>query len=160
MVSTNCTSCIKGALFYSTCPFICPSGMFIDYFQNSQICKSCISPCIECISLSICLSCINGTFLFEGHCSSVCPLQTYYPQVSNNTCVACIPPCLTCLSDTKCLSCTTGYVDLYIYKCTLQCNLTSYPDQNFVCQLCPYPCIRCYSAVACTMCALPNVFYN
>lgn len=80
--------------------------------------------------------------------------------MSNNTCQLCIPPCLECLNNLDCLSCTIGYVDLYIHRCTLECNSNSYPDANFTCQPCAQPCNRCYTASSCYQCSLPYILYN
>ena len=154
---TTCTSCLKGSLHNNECPLLCPDSM---YSSTEYVCTQCVSPCLTCLSEEVCLTCENGTFFYLGECLSECPNNNYYENSDNNSCVECVPPCSTCLSVDECLSCTTGFIELSLYECVLQCNETSYVDEDFACQECVSPCIKCYSDSACVKCELPYVLYN
>ena len=76
-----------------SCNVTCP----IYYYGNNTYaeCLACVSPCVACLSLTLCISCINNTYLFNNRCISVCP-SGYYPNNTINTCTLCSTPCATC----------------------------------------------------------------
>lgn len=52
---------------------LCPDLTYPDTL--TQVCSSCQSPCVECESLSVCVTCIEGYFLLTGSgaCVVECP---------------------------------------------------------------------------------------
>ena len=157
----QCTSCLKGALHDSACPLYCPDNMFIDYSVTNTACVACVSPCVTCLSASTCLTCEPGTFFYLGACAASCPSTFFYPNSGNHTCTKCVSPCSECLSASQCLSCRTGFIDLTLNKCLLECNSSSYVDESFACRPCSPPCVRCYAETGgCLQCELPFVLHN
>jgi proprotein convertase subtilisin/kexin type 5 len=149
----NCLSCPSGlALYGSTCVLACPAnGYYLD--NTTGNCIACRSPCLNCLSISTCLSCLTG-YLQNNTCLSNCPTK-YYSETSNNTCVACINNCLTCASTTICQSCLSGYY-LYQSSCVITCPNLYYQivtqSNNGLCSPCLLPCANCLSSVLCLTC--------
>lgn len=105
--SAVCLSCTSLSLFNGTCIPACPATYYSQpvtmLSKVTYKCTLCMPPCINCNSLTSCLSCTAGLTLFNNTCIAACP-STYYQ--SNGICFACSYPCLTCNS-TGCLSCAT-----------------------------------------------------
>ncbi|CAD8104716.1 unnamed protein product [Paramecium primaurelia] len=93
----------------------------------SFMCQSCVAPCQNCTSETICTSCV----------------QNYY--ISGNTCLQCTAPCYNCVDlPTKCTSC----VDSNITPINNLCSSGGCPDGQFMdaslnCQPCIHPCLKC-----------------
>ena len=156
--NTNCTSCSRGILHNNQCVNDCPLTYYANYLQNQNVtCQACQPNCINCQSLTSCISCTNSTYLYEGSCGSTCP-SGFYADSTNNSCSACIPPCKTCSSNSSCLTCTSGYLDNN--ACTLSCNSSSYINSEFKCTPCVLPCLSCYSETTCLSCSLPHLLFN
>jgi len=105
--ASNCARC---SLTNSSQCTICSFG---SYLNSSNICASCPSNCMGCISPDMCLVCAVGYIpaqsgMIEGMNAA------FYPQ----TCVACASPCAACFGD--------------IYSC-LACINSNYTLQGDVC---------------------------
>ena len=88
----------------STCLIECPNEKYSDI---DDICQSCQSPCVNCLDIVNCSSCVTGTWLIDTDCIATCP-DLYYNS-SNGICEPCVLPCDTCQTDTECLSCATDF---------------------------------------------------
>lgn len=95
-----CLSCIGTTnTFYiasnNTCSLTCPQY----YFKNTlnSVCSPCQTPCNDCQSLTLCISCLPTKFLYNSRCLDVCP-SGYFPNSTTNICDLCIYPCQTCNS--------------------------------------------------------------
>lgn len=116
-----------------------------------------------CTSLSVCLSCKSGFYLYNTSCVSDCKTvssSTYYGDNETNVCRLCPFPCGTCEvinNITSCYSCNVGY--LYNSQCVFVCPNGTYPVFNsvLVCESCssssPYFCSTCsINSTVCTSC--------
>jgi len=128
---TICLSCLPSPNTYiiyfslnNTCLNGCPTG----YFTNSTICSICVSPCLTCSTISMCNSCVNGTWLYSGNntCSNSCP-SGFYNESSGN-CTTCVSPCATCLAFSSCLSCSTNYFTNFSCVNGSLCPNGTYPN--------------------------------
>ncbi|KAM4678591.1 uncharacterized protein O3C94_010455 [Discoglossus pictus] len=90
-------------------------------------CLDCESGCKTCAADApeICISCLEGYFLYHHQCLRHCPLKTYEDR-GRKLCFACLSWCLTCKNETYCSSCQTGYylhaVDGKCYTCDPSCQ--------------------------------------
>ena len=105
----------------STCVATCISG----YYPADGQCKQCVSPCLTCLSLNNCITCMSGFFYFPSgnNCVSSCPVSAAI--VINNACMSCQQGCLNCSSSNSlqssiCYACTTPFA-LYNKKCYSTC---------------------------------------
>lgn len=98
LVGGNCQPC--GSIDYclqcrstnSDACSICKTG----YYVQNDLCSSCPSSCVSCISSSVCTQCVTGYTLPTGF--------------SQGQCLQCTSPCLTCYgSQVYCTSCVSGY---------------------------------------------------
>lgn len=146
MMATNCLTCPdKTYLLGSTCVSSCPVN---GYFTDGVTCRSCRSPCLNCLSSTACTSCLAG-FLFNQSCVITCP-NGKYPQTADSTCQNCDVKCLTCYSLTSCQSCSTGFY-LFQSSCLSSCPTFYYPSVN-MCLPCTLPCLTCLNSTACMTC--------
>ena len=134
----------------------CVSSCGANYFNSSNFCVQCTSPCFGCTSSAVtsCTSCIAPTVLNNSQCLSSCP-NGYY----NNTgvCSLCTSPCLTCSSSaTNCTSCVNNTY-LNGNSCGNDCaGVTgTYADNStWTCAACISNCSSCSgSSSNCTGCA-------
>ena len=190
----NCTG--TRYLYQGTCVEVCPSGMFrssgnlcigvcpAGFFVTDDLkdCVACDSSCLTCAGSSLCLSCSQGLFLYEGACSSNCPtgyLKTSEKicikkedcgdgsYVSKDWCYDCNSECQTCSSLVNCSSCATGYY-LFNNTCSTNCpkgmvkidniciNSSTCLDHLYIendkCLPCSDSCGNCSSQTTCTTC--------
>ena len=138
-------------LYGSECLTKCPNKTFEDV--KLSICKPCLSPCENCISENLCLSCRTGFFFdtLSNSCLEACP-DYYYGNIKNNTCVPCYPSCQTCLDelDISCIKCNyfKNYIKLNDYCVPLQCKPKEYivvdsKKEISKCQPCDLACSAC-----------------
>ncbi len=74
----------------AVCVLSCNSYQYV----NNKICYNCTNPCLTCTSPTVCISCINGTYLYKNFCLTSCPVSTY--KNLNNFCISCNTNCVTC----------------------------------------------------------------
>jgi proprotein convertase subtilisin/kexin type 5 len=155
--SKNCTQCTGSLYLDSTtnsCVSVCPDKY---YSVNSTLqCSPCISPCVNCISNTSCISCQSGWFLFGNSCLVSCPVDTYIQNSANNTCDPCSSNCLTCINFTfQCKSCDTTkplYLQPNTSTCVANCTGGLVPKAG-VCSPCDSPCLTCsVTSTNCTSC--------
>lgn len=125
-----------------------------------KMCTACASPCLTCLKVSYCTSCINGTFLSQDYCVTGCP-DGFYEEVSNNTCTICSDYCSSCsLNSITCTSCQVSYL-FYPYNnsCLQTCPVGFTPNYDLqICENCTLPCIICNQA-DCYRCTTINATY-
>ncbi|CAD8044013.1 unnamed protein product [Paramecium primaurelia] len=84
----TCYSCLSNTyLSGNNCFSVCDDGYYADTTINE--CKQCISPCLKCSSLTICITCLQtqiNKIFHDGNCISSCPTG-YYESIG--TCVLC-----------------------------------------------------------------------
>lgn len=72
----------------STNPGKCSSNCSLSEYPDSYTrnCYSCQSPCVSCLSATICKSCENGYIIFNGDCvkGGVCPEGSFKVQRLND----------------------------------------------------------------------------
>jgi hypothetical protein len=149
--NTNCTSCAIGFVLYqNTCPNQCPST----YYNNTNQCLACGTPCGNCTSSTACLSCLTN-FLSGSSCvlASSCPVGTF-PENATRTCTSCPVGCSNCISASNCSGCTSVYF-FFNFTCLISCPNTTFLSTGSNC----VPCSGCQtcqgSATSCTNCVLP-----
>lgn len=119
-------NCSNGSCYY------CPLGYII---SPNYTCIQCTpnSNCARCNpnNLSLCLTCINGTYLYE------------------TTCVACPQGCSDCLSNSFCVGCKTGYL------------LVHQPYYSpAICVACQAPCAACMSSPSTCLACIEGYTFN
>lgn len=136
--TSTCTMCVNPNYYISgyTCVISCPASYYVrtatktclsqcvagTYADNIQLlCVECQTPCLTCLNSISCLTCVQGTYLYQQRCLSVCP-DGYFANNMRRTCDVCIKPCLTCLSNLQCLSCIYGFYDNNTHSCVLKCS--------------------------------------
>ncbi len=110
-IKTNCLSCIPkpnnqlNYLYLNTCLTSCPDTYYIN---SANVCTSCISPCSNCSTATICINCISNFWLAPNQsCVAVCP-SLYYND-SSGVCIICVSPCSICTTATICVSCVSNF---------------------------------------------------
>ena len=64
-----------------SCLTSCPDAYYHENLgTNQKFCQSCVSPCVNCISQSQCLSCISGQYYYNYTCVTSCP-DGYFANV-------------------------------------------------------------------------------
>lgn len=48
--------------------------MYADLTQIPNLCVNCVAPCLQCTSVSVCVSCVSGFLFYRGGCLGVCPV--------------------------------------------------------------------------------------
>ena len=88
----NCTVCKAGTFMPVglTSTFDCLIGCPAIAFAFNSTCIACSSPCQQCISPDLCITCLDRYVLFNTSCLTICP-STYYN--SSGVCQACQLPC-------------------------------------------------------------------
>ena len=110
---TNCTSCNTSSanpyFVNNTCLSSCPI-LFYNISSTGQ-CVSCVSAninCINCSSVSTCLSCDTSFIYFAANKSCLSTAPNGYVNISG-VATLCNSNCATCsVTTTNCTSCTTG----------------------------------------------------
>ena len=140
--SQQCQSCPSGCgicLLDNTCYDLCPNNSILDpntrlclaqnctqpnqYFDvSSNLCKNCSTNCRTCSNQSTaCTSCpiANSssiqTYLYNGSCSTTCPLG-YFIHKYSQTCRLCNPRCSSCTNFDNCLTCKSNFYILNFYS--------------------------------------------
>jgi hypothetical protein len=151
LADNNCTSCAIGfVLHQNKCPNQCPST----FYNNTNICLSCVPPCGNCTSSSACLSCLSD-YLSGNSCvaASSCPVGTF-PDNGTRTCATCPVGCTNCISLGNCSGCTPVYF-FFNFTCLISCPNTTFLSTGNNC----VPCSGCQtcqgSATSCTSCIPP-----
>lgn len=167
--ATNCTSCLTNLVvqLYLSNNFCvqangCPDGTYANSTFNN--CSFCNSPCNNCANLSFCLSCVTGNYLYNGICSSSCPIGYL---ATNGLCSQCTSPCQTCSTAlsicTKCLTNLIPNVYLTGSTCVIAsaCPYGTYANSTTnVCESCVSPCTACSSISYCLACIIGQNLYN
>lgn len=121
---TICQSCLSLSYFNSTCYSTCPQGYYSSVSSATLLnttvkeCIKCVSPCVNCLSSTSCMSCETGLKLHNYQCLSFCP-QFYYDL--NGICYACSLPCKTC-NASGCLTCASSMQYLQRQECIDACT--------------------------------------
>ncbi|CAD8081223.1 unnamed protein product [Paramecium sonneborni] len=115
----------------------CAPGEYLLVSGADKTCHQCISPCYDCSSDPVCLSCIPQYFL------------------SGSTCLPCTPPCFNCITTTStCVDCF-GIDNRGVVNGECVC-LPHYYDQNngqSQCLICDSNCKNCIDlSTKCTSC--------
>ncbi|KAL4482200.1 hypothetical protein ABPG72_017981 [Tetrahymena utriculariae] len=120
---------------------MCLSQCLQSYYFNKQLqnCQKCNYPCLNCLDLKTCTSCMDG----------------YYLQ--GNKCLKCDVKCLTCNggTDQDCLLCNQPFMPQQIDKieCVIKCNVGFY-QSNQTCLKCNKACSQCINQTnICDVCA-------
>jgi hypothetical protein len=154
-----------GGYYYSTSTGICVTSCGGNFYNASNSCIQCTSPCYGCSgSGTFCTSCINTTiggvgpfYLYNNSCPTTCPDK--YFQDSGNICSACSLTCLTCSgSSVYCTSCYNGtYLSSRLNSCvsSTQCETYQYADSStWKCTNCSVSCSGCsVNSSNCAACA-------
>lgn len=132
--SPNCRKCVNDPYQCTGCPTTqvllganCIAGCGLGYFNDaSSVCQACPATCIQCNSLTSCITCVNGNYL-DG----------------TNMCVPCAASCKTCQgTPTFCLSCNAGLL-LQNGLCISPPCSGGYFQVGTSCQQCPTGCSAC-----------------
>lgn len=138
------------------CLVECGSG----FTGINGFCESCPKGCSECIyenNQKVCIKCIENSFLFNGTCSTSCPLG-YYPEIETGLCELCLEACAECFGKSfkDCYSCnfTSGYMMVAENTCAFPtCTDGSYYNRTQrLCMNCPKECTKCENSLNCTEC--------
>ncbi len=161
-INKECLSCLPSPYsvqniyfpFNSSCVNACPDTYYLILSSNS--CGKCNqSACYTCSNNdSYCSSCINGKFLYNNTCVSICPTGFYG---LNNECQKCSSPCLTCNgSAAYCLTCISNYfidIGTSISSCVQTCTNVNYLGVDGICKQCTSNCKTCKGTLGnCTSC--------
>lgn len=153
-----------------TCHITCPDTTYP--ISSQYLCEDCNqNNCYLCTSLSVCLSCKPGFYLYNSTCISSCETESslrYYADEDTNVCRLCPFPCGTCKvvnNITSCFSCNVGY--LLNNQCIFVCPNGTYPVFNsiLICEDCnsasPYYCSTCtINSTVCTSCINPYYLHD
>lgn len=138
--SSSCSKCVNDPFTCTGCPTTqvllganCIAGCGLGYFSDTNgVCQTCPSTCIQCNSLTSCITCVNGNYLNGA-----------------SMCVACAGSCKTCQgTSTTCLSCN-GVLLLQSGTCVASCS-SGYFLTGTTCQACPNGCTTCDSSTCLT----------
>lgn len=145
---TNANSCQKCKSNYKLqsgeCYLIyCLQGQVQD--PETGECIDCGTGCKACTidDPEICLSCLQGYFLYRLQCRKHCPLKTYEDN-GRKMCMTCPLWCCECHNETHCSSCQSGYY-LHDADCILKCpDGTFQNSKNWQCESCHKSCQTCH----------------
>ena len=134
----------------------CVSSCGANYFNQSNFCVQCTSPCYGCLDSTTtrCTSCIAPTVLNNSQCLSACPTGYYN---NSGVCAVCTSPCSACsLSATNCTACiNTTYLNGN--TCGSSCtgvSRTFADNSTWTCAACIVNCSACSNSSSnCTACA-------
>ncbi|EGR33566.1 zinc finger lsd1 subclass family protein, putative [Ichthyophthirius multifiliis] len=132
------------------------------YFSLGQ-CLTCINNCLQCLSSTDCISCLEGFVLsLQKQCQRECPQGQYLPT-NTSKCELCSSACSVCTDKTtnSCSQCQSGFylekLPVWIAHKAAQHCFSECPSgfyfQDQTCVLCPKQCMKCISAINCNECA-------
>lgn len=127
--ANNCTSCQPNMYLYvNTCLAVCPDT----YYAANGSCNQCVSPCKNCTSQTVCLSCITNYFFdIDSKCVLTCSNVSYIGL--NGRCQLCTSNCKTCsINLSNCTSCLPQYL-LLNNTCRTGCPTSYYNNANTTC---------------------------
>ena len=117
------------------------------------MCKTCSSA-----NFSYCLSCYNSVYLYNGTCSTSCPLETYRDSI-NLICIGCVSSCKECQSINYCDSCLNPVYVLESGQCLVMCTAPLI-NVSSICVACSSECVTCQAAInKCVLCQ-SGFYYN
>ena len=154
----SCLACKEGYFLVSDdeCVSVCPEHLMKDPETHACVSESCHKSCESCFGPEPdqCLTCPNGSKLFEHSCMEVCPPHTYYKELTAS-CLHCHDSCLSCAgpSEQNCLQCPEDKL-LSHFMCVTECPKDSFALNN-ECVSCPANCEQCVSAQTCSACREP-----
>jgi len=147
-----------GGFYFRTSTGICVTSCSGNFYNLSNTCVQCTSPCFGCTgSGTFCTSCINTTYLYNNTCLTLCPDGFF--QNTGNICSACLSNCLSCSgTNNYCTSCHNGtYLSTRLNSCvsSSQCESYQYADSStWRCTNCSASCNGCSStSTNCIACA-------
>ncbi len=126
ITATNCTSCKVNSttkyLYISSNNGTCLSACPTYFYPNAQdTCVACESPCNDCTSKTICVSCISPFYMSNASCVSQCPSTTTIPNDATRKCDSCSSICATCSGNVNnCTSCSATAA-FYNGSCVSSC---------------------------------------
>lgn len=165
--ATTCLSCGSGLFLKDNgCLIKCDVGFFVG---PGNVCLACAANCVQCLSLTKCLSCAGGFFNNAGLCqacsascltcagaATTCASCAGGLLLQDGTCVAscsagyilsglhclsCGPGCGTCDTNT-CLACLPGYLTKHA-ACVSDCGTRYYQSSPTACDSCDSRCQTC-----------------
>ncbi|XP_077120025.1 cysteine repeat modular protein 2-like [Ranitomeya variabilis] len=157
-ICSNANSCQKCKsnykLQHGECYLIqCLPGQMED--PDTGECVDCETGCKTCEvdDPEICLSCLQGYYLYHLQCRKHCPSKTYEDN-GGKLCLACASGCIECHNETHCSSCQSGYY-LHDAKCVTKCPGGMFQDKKkWQCEACHKSCMTCHglSPQDCDLC--------
>ncbi|XP_041465657.1 proprotein convertase subtilisin/kexin type 5-like isoform X2 [Lytechinus variegatus] len=116
------------------CVKVCPEG----YYESTELgfrdCRQCSVECRDCHGSYLnCVSCFDGTYLFQGRCFSTCP-SGYTEDDESNHCIQhaniCPLYCETCDDWGDCTVCQDEYI-VYFGECVKESDMAC-PINQFI----------------------------
>jgi hypothetical protein len=146
----TCLSCYSGYYLYNaSCVTSCASASTYMTYPGSNVCVSCLAPCLTCISATQCLSCSPSIYLYENAtCLAQCGAG-YYKYTNPNGQIMCMKCwssfCIKCTDggSASCTDCGTAF--LQSGRCLNTCDTSSYyvDPISFQCTPCDPTCNGC-----------------
>ncbi|XP_072167350.1 proprotein convertase subtilisin/kexin type 5-like [Diadema setosum] len=149
------------------CVETCPEGFYESEELGFRDCRQCSIECLDCTSSYLnCISCREGTFLYQQRCFSTCP-SGYDEDARTKHCVQrdrlCPLFCVECDDWGDCTQCEANYVEYFgecVKESEMACRLNEYIasfDENNEprCEQCHLSCATCLGPDAqdCVSCA-------
>lgn len=159
-----------------TCVETCPEGFYESAELGFKDCRQCSVECRDCHGTYLnCISCHDGTYLFQGRCFSTCP-SGYEEEDFTNHCILrdriCPLHCAECDDWGDCTSCEGDgdYVEYFgecVAKEDMICEKNEFianfgSDGSADCQPCDKSCDTCLGSANtdCVSCAVGFRFHG
>jgi hypothetical protein len=156
----DCQGCVSHP---QNCIACLSDSTYLDGSLGVNVCTPCQSPCRTCVSLSDCLSCVDGSYLQGGSCVKCDQSCLTCKGPSNSNCLSCfgtssLSPdgfCSGCSSSCKlcsgslCRGCSEGFF-LFTGNCVVVCPSGTFANGS-VCSGCDASCSAC-NATSCLNC--------
>ncbi|XP_077556588.1 furin-like protease 2 isoform X1 [Haemaphysalis longicornis] len=160
-LAQDCVTCAEKLWSHNRqCFTHCPPKY---YGGEDGFCRSCRAPCLECLSLTSCKTCVTGYRRDNSTCSvayTKCGEGFFSPK---GNCYTCHESCKTCYgsSENECLSCPPNKF-WYHGRCTSECLLGFFVDANRTCVPCHATCSRCKGQghADCTECLFDLILHE
>ncbi|XP_070468854.1 extracellular matrix organizing protein FRAS1 isoform X1 [Equus przewalskii] len=102
---TDCLQCIEGYVLQDGA---CVEQCSPSFYQDSGLCKSCNSHCLQCQGPHECTRCEGPFLLLEAQCVQECG-KGYFAEHADHKCTACPRACLQCSRRDRCHLCGHGF---------------------------------------------------
>lgn len=163
--ASSCLSCYPAALGItqlvylkgSTCTNNCDS--LYKYYVSGTTCELCVPPCVTCMSLAQCLTCVPSTpYLYENQsCGASCSysssgLASYTDSSSGvRRCLQCDSSCSACVTRYNCTYCSSSSLVANNGTCMFSCS-DGYYNNSGQCSQCLPSCGNCSNGHTCITC--------